>query len=64
MKNPAHSIVVTIIFLVIIFLIFALMGGGCNPYLWMQDLRVYFTAISGLCVIAAFGIYQLVIREN
>jgi len=64
MKNPAHSVVVTIIFLVINFLIFALIAGCCNPRLWGQDLRVYFTVISGLCVIAAFGVYQLMIRED
>jgi len=64
MKNPAHSVVVTIIFLVINFLIFALIAGCCNPRLWGQDLRVYCTVISGLCVIAAFGVYQLMIRKD
>jgi len=64
MKNPAHSVIVTIIFLVIIFLIFALIGGSCHRYLWGQDLRVYYYTISCLCIIASFGVYQLIIREN
>jgi hypothetical protein len=64
MKNPAHSVVVTTILLVIIFLVFALIGGHCRPHLWGQDLRVYCTVISGLCVITAFGVYQMMIRED
>ncbi len=64
MKNPAHSVVVTTILLVIVFLVFALIGGHCRPHLWGQDLRVYYNVISGLCVIAAFGVYQLMIRED
>jgi hypothetical protein len=64
MKNPAHSVVVTLVFLVIIYLIFALIAGHCRPHLWGQDLRVYYTVISGLCVVAAFGVYQLMIRED
>ncbi|MHB8207675.1 hypothetical protein [Mucilaginibacter sp.] len=64
MKNPAHSVVVTVILLVINFLIFALIAGHCRPHLWGQDLRVYCSVISGLCVVAAFGVYQLIIIED
>lgn len=64
MKNAAQPVVITIVFLIIIYLMFALLGLSFRPRNWADELRVYWKVISGLCIIVALGVYQMIIFED